>query len=214
MYNKLGEIVQLSLEFSLMTVITISRQLGSLGTTLGRMVGARLSYNLVHRELINKAARMTSAPDMALATIDELGLLGIEPEEAEQKAYLQAVRTIIKDLEQVGDVIIVGRAGQAILQTYPNVFHLRVVAPMETRIQRIVEAHDTSPQAARAQIEDSDRYRADYLQRWYNIQWDDPTLYDLIINTGRMTMDAAAEVVVTAVRMLPNRNPSQEVPLE
>ena len=197
-----------------MTVITISRQLGSLGTTLGRMVGARLGYNLVHRDLINQAARMASSPDMALATIDELGLLGIELEESQQQAYLQAVQAVIKDFGQEGNVVIVGRAVQAILQNHPSAFHLRVVAPLETRIRRIVEAHDISPQAARAQIEDSDRYRAEYLQRLYNIRWDDSTLYDLIINTGRMTMDAAAELVVTAVRMLPNRNPSQEVPLE
>ena len=81
-----------------MTVITISRQLGSQGTTLGRMLASRLGYPLVHRELINKAARLAKAPDMALATIDELGLFGIEPDPSQQQLYLEAVKTVIEDL--------------------------------------------------------------------------------------------------------------------
>jgi cytidylate kinase len=197
----------------IMSVVTISRQLGSLGTTLGRKVATRLGYQLVHRDLINQAARLAGAPDMALATIDELGLLGIEPDDAQQRAYLEAVQTIIEDLAAAGDVVIVGRASQAILQKHPYALHLRVVAPVETRIQRIVTAHNIPPQAARAQIEDSDRYRASYLKRFYDIQWDDPTLYHLVINTGHISLETSAEVVCTAVRNTPNHIPSQEADL-
>jgi len=194
-----------------MSVITISRQLGSLGTTLGRLVAGRLEYRLVHRELINQAARLVSAPDMALATIDELGLLGLEPEETQQQAYLKAVETVMKTLVQEGNTIIVGRAGQAILQNVPNVLHVRVVAPQKIRIQRIIKAHQISPQAAAAQIEESDRFRADYLESFYHIGWDDPTLYHLVINTGQMDLETSAEVVCSAVRKMPNHPPSQEV---
>jgi cytidylate kinase len=197
-----------------MTVITISRQLGSLGTTLGRQVATRLEYRLVHRELINQAAQLAGAPDMALATIDELGLLGIEPNEKQQGAYLEAIQTVIENLAKRGNVIIVGRAGQAILQDFPSVLHLRVVAPLETRVQRIVKVHGISPQAAKAQIEDSDRFRASYLERFYNICWDDPSLYHLVINTGHISLETSAEVVCTAVRKAPNHVPSQEVPLD
>ena len=197
-----------------MTIITISRQLGSLGTTLGRRVASRLGYRLVHRELINQAARLAGAPDMALATIDELGLLGIEPDETQQQVYLQAVQTVIENLAKEGNVIIVGRAGQAILQNYPDVLHLRVVAPLETRIQRIVKIHAISPKAARAQIEGSDHYRSNYLQHFYNTRGEDPTLYHLIINTGHMDVEIAAEVVCTAVYKMKDSIPSQEALLE
>ena len=151
---------------------------------------------------------------MALATIDELGLLGIEPDENQQRAYLESVQSIIENLAATGNVIIVGRAGQAILQNNPNVLHLRVVAPLQTRIQRIVNAHGISPQAAKAQVEDSDNYRASYLQRFYNIRWDDPALYHLVINTGHISLETSAEVVCTAVSNAPNHIPSQEATLE
>jgi len=197
-----------------MAVITISRQLGSLGTTLGRQVATRLGYRLVHRELINQAARLAGAPDMALATIDELGLLGIEPDEKQQRTYLESVHTVIDNLAAQGNVIIVGRAGQAILQDRPNLLHLRVVAPLEIRIQRVMEAHGISLQAAKAQIEESDRYRASYLQRHYSIRWDDPTLYHLVINTGHISLETSAEVVCTAVRNARNHISSQEASFE
>lgn len=194
-----------------MSVITISRQLGSLGTTLGRMVASRLEYRLVHRELINQAARLVSAPGMALATIDELGLLGLEPDETEQQAYLNAVEAVMKSLVKEGNTIIVGRAGQVILQNVPNVLHVRVIAPKKVRIQRIVKAHNISIQAATAQIKDSDHFRADYLQSFYHIRWDDPSLYHLVINTGQMDLETSAEVMCSAVRKMPNHPPSQEV---
>jgi cytidylate kinase len=197
-----------------MTVITISRQLGSLGTTLGRQVAARLKYRIVHRELMNQAAQLAGVPDMALATIDELGLLGIEPDESKQRIYLESVQTVIKNLAAEGKMIIVGRAGQAILHNNPNVLHLRVIAPLEIRIQRLVEAHGIPPQAARAQIEDSDRFRADYLQRFYGVRWDDPTLYHLIINTGQIPLETSAEVVCAAVRNPSTDSPSQEASFE
>ena len=194
-----------------MPVITISRQLGSLGTTLGRLVASRLEYRLVHRELINQAARLVSSPDMALITIDELGLLGLEPDETKQQAYLNAVETVMKTMVQEGNTIIVGRAGQVILQNIPGALHVRVIAPKKVRIQRIIEAHHFSTQAATAQIEDSDQFRADYLQSFYHIRWDDPSLYHLVINTGQMDLETSAEVVCSAVRKMPNQPPSQEV---
>lgn len=193
-----------------MAVITISRQLGSLGTTLGRQVASRLGYRLVHREIINQAARIAGAPDMALATIDELGLLGIEPDQDRQAAYLQAVNAVIRDLATQGDVVIVGRAGQAILSSHPWVFHLRVIAPFETRIRRIVEAHGVSLEAARAQIEDSDGYRAQYLQRFYHIDWQDPGLYHMTVNTGMMSLGLAAKLISDALRHQPENTTLQE----
>ncbi len=198
-----------------MTTITISRQLGSLGTTLGRMVAKRLGYRLAHRDVINRAAHLTGSPDMALATIDELGLLGIEPDEQSYKAYLNAVRQVIESLAEKGNVVIVGRAGQSILQHRPDVLHVRVIAPIDVRVSRIVQAHGISEAAARAQVEDSDRYRANYLQRFYHVQWDAPGLYHLIINTGHMPLEDAAEVVCTAARQMERHIPiNQEVSLE
>jgi cytidylate kinase len=197
-----------------MSVITISRQLGSFGTTLGHKVASNLGYNLIHREIINQAAQLASSPELALAIIDELGLLGIKTVESDQQAYLQAVRTVINDYALRGDVIIVGRASQVILHDHDNVFHLRVVAPLETRIQRIVEAHGISELSARAQIIESDRFRAQYLKQFYSIDWNNPALYHLVINTGFLNLTDAAEVICYALRLFQDNIGQREDSIE
>ena len=182
-----------------MSAVTMSRQLGSLGREVARLVADRLGYRLVWREVINQAARQAGAPEVALATIDELGLLGLHPSLKACAAYVQAVRHIVEALATEGDVVIVGRAGQVILRDRPDVLHVQVIAPAEVRAGRIARQHGIALEAAQAQIEASDRHRRNYLRRFYHARWDDPTLYDLIVNTARMTPDAAAELMCAAL---------------
>jgi cytidylate kinase len=179
----------------IMNVITISRQLGSLGCEVANAVAGQLNYRLVWRELINEAALRAGAPDVALATIDELGLLGIAPSPSGHKAYIDAVRTVMEELSSDGKVVIVGRAGQMILHGRPNVLHVQVVAPIDVRIERISQKQEIPVEAARAQVEASDAHRRKYLKRFYRVDWGDSTLYDLTVNTARMTPKAAAELI-------------------
>ncbi|GAB4526391.1 MAG: cytidylate kinase-like family protein [Anaerolineales bacterium] len=196
-----------------MTGITISRQLGSLGTSVGRLVAGRLDYSLVHREIINQAGHITGSPDIALAVIDELGLFGLAPDESQYQAYLQAVNQVMQTLVAQQNVVIVGRAGQVILRGRTDVLHVRVIAPLEVRIERVMRAHGISRSAAQAQIVESDRYRARYLQRFYDAQWDDPALYHLIVNTGLMSLAQAADTICAAVYSMTLHAPSEEVTL-
>ena len=182
-----------------MTAITISRQLGSLGTQVAHEVAQRLGYRVVWRELINQAARRAGAPEVALATIDDLGLLGLRPSLKARQAYHQAVQQVMEELATEGDVVIVGRAGQVILRNRPDVLHVRVIAPPALRAERIACAQNITIVAARAQVEASDRTRRNYLRRYYHARWDDPELYDLIINTKRLTPESAADLVCLAL---------------
>ena len=79
-----------------MTTITISRQLGRLGTQIGHQVADQLGFRIVWREVINRAALQAGAPEMALATIDVLGLLDLHPSEEARRAYDQAVRDVME----------------------------------------------------------------------------------------------------------------------
>ncbi|MCS7059903.1 MAG: cytidylate kinase-like family protein [Anaerolineae bacterium] len=183
-----------------MSAITISRQMGSLGRDVARAVGERLGYRVVWRELINQAARRAGQPELALAAIDELGLLGLAPPTAAIESYTRAVAAVMEELVAAGNVVIVGRAGQIILRGRPDVLHVRVVAPLPIRIARIADQQGVSLDAARAQVEASDRSRRAYLKRFHHCDWDDPDLYDLIINTERIDVSIAADMICAAVR--------------
>lgn len=185
-----------------MTAITISRQMGSLGAEVARISAAKLGYRRVWREIINQAAFRTGKPEMALAQLDELGLLDLCPSPQDCLEYTQAIKQVVEEIAQAGDVVIVGRAGQAILHGWPDVLHVRVIAPAEVRARRIAEIHGISLNGAFAQIEASDEYRRTYLERYYHQDWEDPALYDLLINTERLKPEAAAEIITEALARL------------
>lgn len=178
-----------------MTVVTISRQMGSMGLEVGQAAARRLNYRMVCREVINQAALQAGVPEAALAAIDELGLLGLKLKREETARYLAAVHAIVTDLAGAGNVVIVGRAGQVILRGRAGVVHVRVIAPLELRIERIMEWKKVNRETAGRLVQHSDRARAAYLRKNYQTRVDDPGLYDVVISTGRLSLDQAAELV-------------------
>ncbi len=181
--------------------VTISRQMGSLGGEVARLAARRLGYRFVWREVINTAASQAGAPDAALAAIDELGLLSICPSPEDCQAYRQAVQRIMEELASQGHVVILGRAGQIILHGHPRVLHVRVVAPAQVRIERLAVRQNIPLKCALEQVKASDRYRRNYLKRFYSVQWNDPELYDVVINTERLNATAAADLISQALAL-------------
>jgi len=183
-----------------MAVITISRQMGSLGREISEEIARSLNYRVVWREVINEAAKRAGAPEVALATIDELDLLGIRPSAEARNAYQTAVSAFMKELAIEGNVVIVGRAGQVILRGFENTFHIRLYAPFDLRVERIAQRHQISMETARAQVQASDQSRKQYLKKFYNVALDDPELYDLMLNTAHVSPQRGASVVCQLLR--------------
>ncbi len=182
-----------------MAVITISRQMGSLGCQIAEEVALCLDYRVVWREVINEAALRAGVPEVALATIDELDLLGLRPPARARNAYHEAVHEIMVEIASGGNVVIVGRAGQVILRDWEDALHVRLFAPFELRVERIAVQHNLSIESARMQVEASDQARARYLKRYYHVKWENPELYGLILNTAYWSTSAAARVICEAV---------------
>lgn len=187
-----------------MAAITISRQLGSLGTRIGQEVAQRLGCRLVRREVIDEAARRASVPEAALAAIDDLGLLGLRPSRQAHQAYQEAVRQTMEDLIAEGDVVIVGQAAPVILGPRPDVLHVRIIAPPHIRAERIASTEEFPVTAARARVEASDGARRIYLRRHHRTDWHDPRLYDLTLNPGRLDVESARDPICQAAAGAPD----------
>ncbi len=86
-----------------------------------------------------------------------------------------------------------------ILRGWPKALHVRVMAPVETRIRRVAERQNIPLKCAQEQVKTSDRYRRNYLMRFYHVRWDDPELYDLVINTERISPLTAAVLISQAL---------------
>lgn len=181
-----------------MNVITISRQLGVQGLAISKKIASRLGYTLYWREIINQAALRCGTPDVALAVIDELGLLDVQPSREALDNYHKAVREIIEEFAAAGNAVILGRAGQVILKDHPAVLHIRLFATQSFRAAALASQNNISIQSAQAQVTASDEYRRDYLLQNYGVDWQDPALYHLIINMGKFTQQQAVDLIIDA----------------
>jgi cytidylate kinase len=195
-----------------MSAITISRQMGSRGDELALQVAQRLGWRRVCRDLINQAALAAGVPQVALAEIDELGLLGLRPSGQEWQAYQSQVERIICDLADGGEVVIVGRGGQMVLRDCPDVLHVRVVAPLEARVAQLRRERKVSTESARACLEASDKARARYLQRSYRVRVEDSALYHLTINTGLLDLSQAVKLIIQALQERTGHSPGTDEP--
>jgi cytidylate kinase len=191
-----------------MPVITLSRELGSRGDDVAMAVAERLGLRLVGRELINRAAQAAGAPEVALAEIDELGLLGVRPSPAAVRLYTRKVAEVIRELADRGDLLVVGRGAQIVLAGRPGVLHVRVVAPRPMRLAVVQERCRVMPEAAAARIDASDKARAAYLRRTHGVRWDTANLYDLVLNMAHLSVSTAAEVVCLAAGRIAGEEPA------
>ena len=183
-----------------MPIITLSRELGSRGDDIAVAVAEKLNLRLVGRDLLNQAARQAGVPEVALAEIDELGLLGVKPSREALQRYRSTVEGVMSDLADSGNVMLVGRGSQIVLAGRPGVLHIRIIAPHAVRVRCVQERCHVSAEAAAARIDASDRARAGYLRRSYGARWDDPLLYDLVLNTAHLTVENAVDLLCLAAQ--------------
>jgi cytidylate kinase len=182
-----------------MATITIARQMGSLGCQIANDLAQQLGYRYVWRDLINQAAALAGTPEMALAAIDELGLLDVCPSPSICKAYLKASQQIMEDLHREGNVVIVWRAGQVVLGGYSDVISICMYASKAVRAKRIAHRHQIPEECALAQIEESDRFRNKFLKDYYGQNWKSSELYHLVINTEKVAPSSAIRIITRLV---------------
>lgn len=119
------------------------------------------------------------------------------------KDYVEIIEMVMRDLAEAGQVVILGRGGQAILREMPNALHVQVVAPFEHRVRTLVQRDGIEESEAVTRIRASDGARRDYLRRYHRVEWLDPTLYDLVINTSKIPSAPAAQLIVDTNRLSP-----------
>ncbi len=196
--------------------LTLSRETGAGATTLGRELLPRLDrefpvpghpWVLLDRDLLAHALTHHQLPTSLANYLPEdriseiqaaIGeLVGLHPSlwQLEQK-----VAEAILQLAHVGQVILVGRAAHLITGDLPAGLHVRLVASTETRTARVAAALGSDPEQAAAHLAKTDDARRRFVRKHFNREIDDPTSYDLIVNTDRVSAPAAASIVVAALR--------------
>jgi len=203
------------------SVITISRQIGSGGDEIAQKVSEILGYAYFEKTLLVSEAKRLGVSEEDIADFSEDNykvksivdkiLLRKKPvaislaskdnsivsKTLDEEACLSVIQTVINSLASRGKMVIVGRGGQSILKHKIRVLHVRIVAPIAARVKRIMKHRGLSKNGAIRLIEDTDKAEIEYLQRFYNIDWRDPAVYDIVLNTRKMDLSTAARVIVS-----------------
>ena len=117
------------------------------------------------------------------------------------------MQNVIMEAYNQGNTVITGRGGQVILRDRPGVLHVRIEAPLGTRMRYVHEREGLSIEASYQLIADRDQQSARYLHQLFDVRWDDPMLYHLLLNTGKWAPEAAAQLIVKAVEQLSVEEP-------
>ncbi len=182
-----------------MSIVAISQTLGSLGDEIGREVARVLSYEYADREIILKAAEQFGEGVAALEHLTEGKPSLWERLTETRQHYLAYVEAIIWELAARDNVVLVGRGATSVLQGIRHAVRVRVSAPASVRARRLEDRQGLTPDAAEV-VRQSDRERAARIRFLYHVAWDEPLGYDLVFNTERLDVPAAAALIRTALR--------------
>jgi cytidylate kinase len=191
-----------------MAVITISRHPGSLGDTVARALAEQLRYRLVERGELIKIAERIGGPDVAWDRSPELRERSPsfwERLNEERRRYASVLRRVTTDLAEEDNVVIVGLGAGQLLKGLGNVLRLQIIAPMDVRIERVMQRGFDEVQGplsrdrARDLIRSRDRDAGGYMRYLFNIDWMDPQHWDMVINTGRFSVAETVEIVASIV---------------
>jgi cytidylate kinase len=126
---------------------------------------------------------------------DAVGRAGVTSDQ-----YMEALTAAMTAFADQGDVVLVGRGGQALFANRPDAVHIRVACPVEERARRIARRDNVEVAAAQATIEESDRQREAWHAKYLGIDYRSPYHYSLVVNTGRLNDESAAAIIADAVR--------------
>jgi cytidylate kinase len=132
--------------------------------------------------------------EAAVARLESSGGL----EYALRSDYLDLLTSVILEYAAQGQAMIVGRGGQMILRGRPGALHVPVIARFETRVYNLIQRDGVKWREAAHRVRMADEQRAGYMRRFYNVDWLDSGLYDLVINTDQIPANIAAEMIIQA----------------
>lgn len=189
-------------------VITIARQRGSGGRAVGALIAERYGWSLASKESFAESVKARGVDEVKIGRVFERRPSLQDRMTLQQlySKYVDVITNVIKEFAEKGDVVILGRGANLILGGDPRVVSVLFVADLETRIERMAKKWGLKGkkglEEARKKVIDSDYARAAYNTYLYDSEWNDPLNYDMVLNTTGITVQQAAEAVMSLFEML------------
>ena len=190
-------------------VVTISREPGSGGKLVAARIAEKMSLDLFHHEVIHAMAQSADISSRLAETLDEKGLSVLENWIASlvddrhlwPDQYMRHLMKVLGTIGKHGAAVIVGRGANFIL-TPQNRLRVRVVAPLESRIENVSREYDVPALVAKRRIVRTESDRRAFVRKYFHADIADPINYDMVLNTAVLSLDACAGSVRAAMATL------------
>ncbi len=204
-----------------MAVLSISRQFGAGGKTLGEMVAGELRYHFLHEsqldQLAHEAGGGENQPEQAQSqyhsqVVELLTSLAASnfldrwtASQGDDKAHIQRLSRVIQELAEEGRVVMLGRGSQFILRYRPDTVRVLLVAELPHRIGFMVKNYNLDERTAKKLIAEADKKRTRFLNNFYPGEPDESSLYHLVLNTSLVSLRVATNQVIKLVRQIEDK---------
>ena len=197
-----------------MPVLTVSRQFGAGGRTLGKLVAEKMGIALVDENIVQMIAERAKVSQNWVRSIEkEAGgsllkfisylvpkryvaqILDDTRGYMDEEVYVNTLYEVIHELAKEGDCVIVGRGGQYILRDNPNAAHVLLVSDMEHRINFMMEHYRLREDQAKTVVRVREKRRVNLYRKFGKEDYNDPHLYDMVLDMSKLPMDRAVDLV-------------------
>lgn len=187
-----------------MSVITISREFGSVGDDFGKRIAQALGYHCLCKEEIEALLSQYGMVEFDREYETQPGFWDrfISGRDKRRSDIVGMLNQVVLAVAQHGNIVIQGRSGFAVLRNFADVLHVRVQAPLAVRIERVAAQQEMTVDQATAVVKEADRVRTGFVEDFYGIPWDAIHAFDLVLDTGKISPDLAMPWVVHAARAL------------
>ena len=201
-----------------MAVITISRQFGAGGITIGKMIAESLGYSFADNDILQRVAKEANVSTHWIESFEkEAGsklsrlissmvskrfldrVLADERGYLDEQIYLDYLVLIIAQFADEGDVVILGRGSQYILNDHPDAVHILLVNEFENRVKFMMDRYEISRKKAERTVVNEDRRRVSLYKRLGKSDYENPQLYHMVLNMGRLDLETARDMVCKLV---------------
>ena len=184
-----------------MAILTISREYQNGGYEIGTAVARQLGYEFVDKNRLHADLKVRGEKwGEMVEELDGVCPTLWEKYDREYRGYIALIESSIYEYALKDRVVILGRGSVFLLQDIPHVLKVRLFAPLEVRVDRVMRKDEVDRQTAEWLIKKMDKERAGYIQTIYGKHWEDQENYDLLIDTGVLTYEQVTQQLVEALK--------------
>ncbi len=192
-----------------MTIVAISREMGSGGYEIGAAVAKALNFEYVDRQILLRAAQAHGVPEAKLVEAVERRLSLWERFDTERRRYLAFLEAAYYAFAERGHLVTASRSGPFFVRDVRHALKVRITAPVAVRVRRLMAQEPLDPKAAMAKVRAYDREMATRLDYLFGVDWTRPENYDLVLTTQDDAWDFYTDCLVAAARH-PRYQPTPE----